>query len=381
MASDFVNRPALERLFEYMEVEALFVNSPKNVFYLSGSPTAIPNVHLMPWYDPSGPPGNVALVLRNGQTVLFVERADSEVSHELAFAEIFEFDRTTTTATDAACEYLIARGLVNVVLGYEAEAIPVSMSRRLRARLPRIRLTPIDEALDLVRSLKTPGEVAAMKESARLLDEAMIKAFTDTRHDDTEWDLHAAILGAALDLGAEYCRGGLMIVETGREPHGMAGERKIQEGDLIFADHAAFLGGYPSNQTRHAVVGAASEEHKRMYQINIDVQRALIDYMRPGISGREVFQKCRELVAEYGMKHSAVIVGHGLGFGYQERPMITEEETMTLRDGNIIAIEPMLPPTQRYAVQDVVLIREGGNVLLSDRFDTDELFVIDGRSR
>lgn len=378
MATDFVNRYALEQLFDYMEVEALFVNSPKNVFYLTGSPNAIPNVHLLPWYDPSGSSSNVALVLRDGHTVLFVAQEDEDVSLEHAFAQVIAFDRTLTTAVDAACHYLSARGLVNIVLGYEPEAIPVSMARRLRANLPAIRLTPIDEALDLVRSMKTPGEVAAMKESARILDEAMIKAFTDTRIGDTEWQLHAAILGNALDLGAEYCRGGLMIVETGREPHGVAGERRIQDGDLIYADHATFLGGYPSNQTRHAVVGQPSEEHRRMYQINIDVQRALIDYMRPGISGREVFQKCRELVAEYGMKHSAVIVGHGLGFGYQERPMITEEETMTLRDGNIIAIEPMLPPTQRYAVQDLVLIREGGNVLLSDRFNTDELFVIDG---
>ncbi len=381
MTQDFINRPALEQLFDYMEIEAIFVNSPKNVFYLTGSPTAIPNVHLLPWYDPSAAPCNVALVLSDGQSLLFVEQSDEEVSHRYSFAEVIAFDRTRTTAVDAACDYLEARGLINIVLGYEAEAIPVSMAQRVRARLPRIRLTPVDEALDLVRSMKTPGEVAAIKESARILDEAMIKAFSDTRVGDTEWHLHSAILGNALELGAEYCRGGLMIVETGREPHGVAGERTIEQGDLIYADHAAFLGGYPSNQTRHAVVGEASEEHKRMYQINIDVQRALIDYMRPGISGREVFQKCRELVAEYGMKHSAVIVGHGLGFGYQERPKITEEETMTLRDGNVIAIEPMLPPTQRYAVQDLVLIREGGNVLLSDRFDTDELFVIDGSKR
>lgn len=381
MIRNNVNYEALSQLFSYTAIDVLVVNSPKNVFYLSGSPNAIPNIHLTPWYSPSASSSNMVVVLPGGDSVLFVEQSDLEVSREMAWAEVVAYDRTSSTAVEAVAEYLKAYGLEVSVVGYESETLPVATARALREFLPRARFTPVDRDLDLMRSQKTPGEIAAIKRAADILDLAMIRAFTDARVGDTEWQLHSAIIMNSLELGAEYCRGGLMIVEEGGEPHKDVGVRRIAEGDLIFADHAAFLGGYPSNQSRHAVVGQASYEQERMYRITVEVERALIDYMRPGISGREVFQKCRELVAEYGMRHSAVIVGHGLGFGYQERPMITEDESMTLRDGNVIAIEPMLPPTQRYTVQDLVLIREGGNVLLSDVFPTDSLFVIGGADR
>jgi Xaa-Pro aminopeptidase len=379
MFQDFVNRDALDSLFAYTAVEVLVASSPKNVFYLTGSPTAIPDIHLLPWYTPSASSCGVALVQPDGSSLLFVEEADLAVSRELAWAPVTAFSREAGSVVGALAAYLKAHGFEESIVGYEAEGMTAAACRELRTLLPRLRLTPVDEALDLMRSRKTPGEIAMIKRSADILDDAMIKAFSEAREGDTEWDLHSAILGNALELGAEYCRGGLMIVEENGEPHKGVGERPIRSGDLIFADHATFLGGYPSNQSRHAIVGEASEEQARMYQITVEVERALIEYMRPGVTGRDVFLRCRELVAEYGMQHSAVIVGHSLGFGYQERPMITEDEGMALRDGNIIAIEPMLPPTQRYTVQDLVLIREGGNVLLSDRFDTDELFVIEGR--
>lgn len=381
MNPDFVNREALAEMFAYTGIDVLIANSPKNVFYLSGSPTAIPGIHLTPWYTPSAPSWNFATVLPDGSSRLYVETADLEVSTERAWAPAQAFDRTKRSAPSAVVEYLWSHGFERGIVGYEAEAMPAATYREITTALPKLRLTPVDVALDLVRSIKTPGAIAAIKHSADVLDEAMIRAFEDARIGDTEWDLHSAIIGNALDLGAEYCRGGLMIVEEGGEPHKGVGEKRLKQGDLIFADHATFIGGYPSNQSRHAIVGRASEEQKRMYRITVEVERELIEYMRPGITGRQVFQRCRELVAEYGMRHSAVIVGHSLGFGYQERPMITEDETMTLREGNVIAIEPMLPPTQRYTVQDLVLVKEGGNTLLSDRFDTDELFVIRGEGR
>lgn len=381
MFRDLVNRSELAALFASTGAAAVIVNSPKNVFYYTGSPTALPHIHMTPWYHPSHPAWKVALVLASGRSTLFVEHEDLAVSQARAWSESRPFDRNTGSAEEALAAYLNERGLQESIVGYEANYLSAATYRRLRRLLPKVRLTPLDDGLDRVRSVKTSEEIAAIKRSADLLDEAMLAAFSEAREGDSEWQLHASIIANALDLGADYCRGGMLTGENTKTPFKPIGDRRLQHGDLVYADYAAFIDGYPSNQSRHAVVGAPSPEQERMYRITVEVERDLIRYMRPGISGREVLLHCRELVARHGMRHSAVMAGHSIGLGYQERPLLTEHETTPLRDGNVIAVEPMLPPTQRYTVQDLVLIREGGNVLLSDRFDTDEMFVIKGRRR
>ncbi len=379
MFRDLVNRAELAALFTSTGAAAVIVNSPKNVFYYTGSPTALPHIHMTPWYHPSHAAWNLALVFESGESVLFVEAEDLPVSHERAWSEVLSFDRNSGSAARSVAQHLAERGLQQSIVGYEASYLPAATHRRIAQALPRLRLTPLDDELDRVRSVKTVEEVAALKRSADLLDEAMLAAFSEAREGDTEWQLHSSIIANALDLGADYCRGGMLTGENTKTPFKPIGDRRIQHGDLVFADYAAFIDGYPSNQSRHAIVGAPSAEQERMYRITVEVERELIRYMRPGITGRQVLLRCRELVAQHGMRHTAVMVGHSIGLGYQERPLLTEHETTPLRDGNVIAIEPMLPPTQRYTVQDLVLIREGGNVLLSDRFDTDEMFVIRGR--
>lgn len=379
MFRDLVNRTELAALFASTGAAAVIANSPKNVFYYTGSPTALPHIHMTPWYHPSHAAWNLALVFESGESVLFVEAEDLPVSRERAWSEVVSFDRNSGSAAQSVAEHLAERGLQHSIVGYEASYLPAATHRRIAHALPRLRLTPLDDELDRVRSVKTVEEVAALKRSADLLDEAMLAAFSEAREGDTEWQLHSSIIANALDLGADYCRGGMLTGENTKTPFKPIGDRRIQHGDLVFADYAAFIDGYPSNQSRHAIVGAPSPEQERMYRITVEVERELIRYMRPGITGRQVLLRCRELVAQHGMRHTAVMAGHSIGLGYQERPLLTEHETTPLRDGNVIAIEPMLPPTQRYTVQDLVLIREGGNVLLSDRFDTDEMFVIRGR--
>jgi Xaa-Pro aminopeptidase len=125
-------------------------------------------------------------------------------------------------------------------------------------------------------------------------------------------------------------------------------------------------------------VGDPTIEQQRRYADLLAVQREVMRFMKPGVTGREVFWYCREVFTQFGHTHTAPIVGHNLGLGYHDRPMITAAETMGLEADNVVALEPLIG--WAFHIQDHVVVTPSGGVLQSDKFDTSELFVIGGGS-
>ena len=143
---------------------------------------------------------------------------------------------------------------------------------------------------------------------------------------------------------------------------------------MIHTDYAAFVNGYPGHVSRVGVVGEPSNIQRKKYANLLGVRNRIIEFMRPGVQGKEVFQFARDAFYELGYIHYAAILGHNLGLGYHERPMLTAAEDMILESTNVVALEPLHEWT--YHIQDHVLVEENGSRLQSDKFDTRELFVI-----
>src|SRR5688572_7637128 len=114
---DLVNRPALTGLYEYAKVDGLLLNSPKNVYYFSGSPTAIPDVHMTPYYDPAAPSASLVLTLIGGESVLFVSDDDAAANRERAWAAVRAYEAWPGTAVEPLVAELRSRGLDDAVLG------------------------------------------------------------------------------------------------------------------------------------------------------------------------------------------------------------------------------------------------------------------------
>ena len=70
-------------------------------------------------------------------------------------------------------------------------------------------------------------------------------------------------------------------------PHGVAGERVIQEGDFITMDFGVLYQGYCSDTTRTFAVGYATEEMKKVYNVVLQAQLAGIAVTKAGVTGAE----------------------------------------------------------------------------------------------
>jgi Xaa-Pro aminopeptidase len=289
--------------------------------------------------------------------------------------EIESYEPHESSPMEAIAHAVRRKGLAASRLGIEAEYLTVEFFRELRKLLPAAKFVASDQDFEWIRSLKTPGEIGLLKESADLLDDAFLEAFSTIHRGDTEWDFHSLVIESAMRRGAEYCRGFVAAGENNDISFFGTNRKVLEPGDIVHTDYATYFHGYPSNLTRLGVIGEPSNLQRKKYANLMAIENLIVEFMRPGVTGQEVFRFCRKACVELGYLHHMAILGHNLGLGYHDRPMLTDAETMPLEINNHIALEPLLEWT--FHIQDQVLIEPNGGRIISDKFDTSELFVME----
>jgi len=93
----------------------------------------------------------------------------------------------------------------------------------------------------------------------------------------------------------------------------------------------------------------------------------LISMMKPGVSCREIFESHRARWEALGWPMVRPHIGHGLGIGLHEYPLIMPSENDVLQPGMCMSIEPnhVIPSTEKYHVEDLVVIQETAARVLS----------------
>ena len=83
-------------------------------------------------------------------------------------------------------------------------------------------------------------------------------------------------------------------------------------------------------------------------------------------------------VAEFkkkGIDYTASLVGHGMGpWFHQQEPVLRRNSDIVLEKGMILAVEPQ---RLHWHLRDLVLIGDGAPQLLSDKFPTNQPFVVE----
>jgi Xaa-Pro aminopeptidase len=130
--------------------------------------------------------------------------------------------------------------------------------------------------------------------------------------------------------------------------------------------------GYPGHQSRCAVVGKPTAEQRQQYRVVRDIYRASADQCRVGKTADEIYRNVVDRFSAAGMQYTTLLAGHSVGcWWHQQEPVIARGNLRRLEDGMVIAMEPHI---NHWHIQDMFIVREQGPELLSDKFNTDELF-------
>ena len=258
--------------------------------------------------------------------------------------------------------YIEEKGLHNV--GFESAFMTVDDHRRYSQQLPCI-LTPAQSLLEDLRSSKDEEELTAMRRAQQITDEAFKAVLDYIRPGRTEREIAARLVYELLRRGGERVSFDPIVAAgpNGSRPHAVPGELAVDTGMFITMDFGCVVEGYCSDMTRTVALGQPTQEMEQVYALVLAAQRAGINAARAGVTGREVDQAARQVIAEGGYgEYFSHSFGHSLGLEIHESPSASPAEARPLPLGCVISAEPgiYLPGRFGVRIEDVLILKEGG---------------------
>jgi Xaa-Pro aminopeptidase len=256
-------------------------------------------------------------------------------------------------------------------LGFERTRMSFEAHDTLRSRIPpKITLEPVSGWIEQLRTIKSPGEIAAIQRSVLTNSMAFDQVVRRFKPGVRESHLAAELEYRMRRLGAERPAFETIVASGLRTalPHASPTAKEIGKGDLVVVDMGATQDGYASDMTRMLFVGRPPASVRRLYKAVWEAQQAALAAVRPGIQAAQVDRAARSVLKKHGLDRAFVhSTGHGLGLEIHEPPRLGRADKSRLREGMAITIEPgaYIEGTGGVRIEDTVVVTATGCVILT----------------
>lgn len=224
--------------------------------------------------------------------------------------------------------------------------------------------------------IKTPAEIGKMKEGGKILGEVLSEVIRNVKPGISEIELDHLAEKLILEKGGEpgfkrvsgykhtICASTNDVVV-----HGIPGEYRIKEGDVVGIDCGVFYGGLNTDMSETIQVGEGNPKVKEFLSTG---KRALMEAIKEAVAGNRVghVSKTIQDIVEKEGGYSVVrtLIGHGVGKKLHEDPEVPGflnepiDETPVLKEGMTIAIEVIY----NMGESDVKVTGDGWTIKTSD---------------
>lgn len=128
--------------------------------------------------------------------------------------------------------------------------------------------------------------------------------------------------------------------------HGIPGDRRLVEGDIVGLDLGCIVEGFYGDAARTVGVGHVSDEARRLMKVTEESLHAGIAVCRPGSRVGDIGHAVQHHAEGSGYSVVREFVGHGIGTSLHEEPQIPNYGPPGRRErlvpGMCLAIEPMV---------------------------------------
>jgi methionyl aminopeptidase len=207
--------------------------------------------------------------------------------------------------------------------------------------------------------LKSPREIARMRDAGRVVVRALDRAARLIRPGISTGELDAAIEDVFREVGAEA----LFKSVPGKVPfpaascisvneeivHGIPGDRILDEGDLVSVDTACRLAGWCADSAWTFPVGPVDETRSRLLSVGQNVLELAVTEIGRCSRWSQVAAVMISAVHNAGFSMVEDFVGHGIGREMHEDPQVPnyvshslQKADFVLEPGLVLAIEPMI---------------------------------------
>ncbi len=295
-------------------------------------------------------------------------------------------------------------------VGAAFEVVPQGTLDFWRKNLPAVELVDAGPILRDQRQVKSPSELAILREGARRMCAVFAQIPSFLRAGQRDLDLSAELecrLRKAGNEGSPRLRAfnanffvGLALSGDGASVPGAfdgpvvgaglsaanpggASERIVRAGEPVLFDFTSIHGGYVVDMTRIAVVGTLPPELERAFKVARAIQDEIARNLRPGVPCVELWEQARAMAEQAGLGDrfmgppgdQARFVGHGVGLELDELPVLAPGFKAPLREHQTIAIEPkfVFPGQGAVGIENTFVVTPQGGEKLTSALSDDLL--------
>jgi Xaa-Pro aminopeptidase len=266
----------------------------------------------------------------------------------------------------------LASGTIGLVGG---DTIALSMFRAIEAALPGLRMIPADDILGALRSIKSPGEVARLRDASRI-GSRMIDAMMDAAEPGaTHADVLAAGMAVLIPAGGILYNSFMASGSGGDDPKAVrstfptwASPEPLGNGQWFRSGISGVLNGYYFDLARARPIGPPTNSQVDAFEAAIAVIDAGKQAIRPGATAGDIARAGMARQAELGYPPGGVFsgLGHGVGMGW-DVPWLNEEDTTPIVPGMVLCLEKTLSRDGWLGdFEETVLVTEAGCELITD---------------
>ncbi len=195
--------------------------------------------------------------------------------------------------------------------------------------------------------VKSPAELAYIRQSSRIGDEAMAIFLGELAEGKSELALAGKVYYALLSRDSGIAASTLNLVTGDRTSfsHGAPTERILQRGDYGNIEYGSAYRRYASTIGRQFCLGEPTPRMRELYDIVRRASDACIAEIRAGVPAIVPHEAAKRVIAEAGLEHGRVhTTGYGLAPGFPptwgEPIHMIGGSTYTLEAGMVITVEP-----------------------------------------
>lgn len=128
--------------------------------------------------------------------------------------------------------------------------------------------------------------------------------------------------------------------------HGIAGPRKLKNGDIVTLDICACYKGYHGDSAWSYPVGEIDEEKSHLMKYTEEALYVGLNQVKPGNRIGDIGSAISKFAKEHNLGVVKELCGHGIGQELHEEPNVPNygiaNTGVRLKEGMTIAVEPML---------------------------------------
>lgn len=217
---------------------------------------------------------------------------------------------------------------------------------KLRFVLPLIdagvNVTDCSDTLNGIRAIKDEDELHKMHLASQSNDRIMSELIKHIKPGISEKELTAI----AIALQSEEPQTGVsfdpivVFSENAADPHAVASDRRLKQGDTILIDMGGMLNGYASDMTRVYFTDPNSPI-KKLYNVVYEAFIAAANTIDIGVPLSEVDKAARSVIEKHGYgEYFTHRTGHGIGRETHEPLDVSSKNDTLIQEGMCFSIEP-----------------------------------------